>query len=135
MKTTKLLFLILPLIILACSQPVQKADTIYHNGIILTMEKEGSGAGAVAVKDGKILAVGSEKEIMRYKCDSTMVVDLEGKTMIPGFVDPNSHFISAAISLLSTNISAPPIDSVKCIKDITDKLLALKKTFVNLNCV
>ncbi|MEI6435564.1 MAG: amidohydrolase family protein [Bacteroidota bacterium] len=135
MKTTKLLFLILPLIILACSQPVQKADTIYHNGIILTMEKEGSGAGAVAVKDGKILAVGSEKEIMRYKCDSTMVVDLEGKTMIPGFVDHHSHFISAAISLLSTNISAPPIDSVKCIKDITDKLLALKKTFVNLNCV
>ena len=127
MKTTKLLFLILPLIMAACSRPVQKADVIYHNGIILTMEKEGASAGAVAVKDGKILAVGSEKEIMRYKSDSTLVVDLEGKTMVPGFVDPHSHFISAVISLLSTNISSPPIDSVRCIRDITDKLLALKK--------
>ena len=127
MKTTKLLILVLPLIMAACSRPVQKADVIFHNGIILTMEKEGAKAEAVAVKDGKILAVGTEKEIMKYRGDSTMLTDLGGKTMVPGFVDPHSHFISAVISFLSTNISSPPIDSVRCIKDITDKLLALKK--------
>ena len=114
MKTAKLLILILPLIMAACSRPVQKADVIYHNGIILTMEKEGANAEAVAIKDGKILAVGSEKEIMRHKGDSTVLTDLEGKTMVPGFVDPHSHFIAAVISMLSTNISSPPIDSVRC---------------------
>ena len=127
MKTTKLLILIIPLLMAACSRPVQKADVIFHNGIILTMEKEGARAEAVAVKDGKILAVGTEKEIKRYQGDSTRVVDMKGKTMVPGFVDPHSHFISAVISSLSANISSPPIDSVRCIKDITGKLLELKK--------
>ncbi|MEI8005902.1 MAG: amidohydrolase [Bacteroidota bacterium] len=127
MKITKLLILMLPLIMAACSRPLQKADVIYHNGIILTMEKEGARAEAVAVKDGKILAAGKENDIMKYKGDSTLVIDLESKTMVPGFVDPHSHFIAAVISWLSTNISSPPIDSVRCIKDITDKLIALKK--------
>lgn len=126
MKPFKLSFFLLLLYIVSCRPPVEKADQIYLNGTILTMEPAQPQVEAVAVRDGKILARGSQKDILKFKGDSTMVINLEGKTMMPGFIDPHSHYIAAVISTISTNISSPPIDSVRCISDIISKLNALK---------
>jgi predicted amidohydrolase YtcJ len=66
-------------------------ETIYYNGTILTMEDSNPVAGAVYVKDGLIAAVGSTDDIMKMKGVNTVLVDLDMKTMMPGFIDPHTH--------------------------------------------
>src|SRR5262249_1623001 len=69
----------------------EEADTIYAYGVIITVNDAQPSAEAVAVKNGKILAVGARDDVMRHRGPSTEVVDLKGRTMIPGFVDGHSH--------------------------------------------
>lgn len=70
--------------------PAEK-ETIYYNGNILTMDDALPSAEAVYVKDGIIKAVGSSDAILQMKNPHTLLVDLESKTMMPGFIDPHSH--------------------------------------------
>ncbi len=69
------------------------ADFIYYNGQILTMEPNRPTVQALAVKDGLILAVGSEAEVMNYQGDGTKLVDILGMTLTPGFIDSHAHRI------------------------------------------
>jgi len=69
------------------------ADLILINGIIATVEDNNPTAEAVAVKDGKIFAVGSTSEIEKYAGDSTRVIDLKRKFVMPGFNDSHAHFL------------------------------------------
>jgi predicted amidohydrolase YtcJ len=83
------------------------ADALFFGGDILTMEGDtASYAEAVAVKDGEILFAGSKKEAEGYVGDSTVLHDLQGKTMMPGFVEPHVH-PSIAASILPNEIIAP----------------------------
>ncbi len=76
----------------------QTADPIYHNGSILTMAgKEPAYAEALAVKDGKILAIGAKGDVLKAKGDATKVVDLGGKALLPGFLDAHSHYINSLL--------------------------------------
>ena len=70
-----------------------QADLIYHNGTILTMEN-GAVASAIAVQDEFILEVGSDEEVLAYSGPDTALIDLEGRTLMPGFVDPHSHIFA-----------------------------------------
>jgi predicted amidohydrolase YtcJ len=70
--------------------PDDQASVIFHNGVILTMES-GSVAHAIAVRDERILDVGSDKDMLVHAGPGTALIDLEGRTMMPGFVDPHSH--------------------------------------------
>ena len=67
------------------------ADAIYHNGKIYTVNKTQPWAEAVAVKDGRILAVGSSADIKAVTGDATHVTDLGGKFAMPGFIDAHIH--------------------------------------------
>jgi predicted amidohydrolase YtcJ len=69
------------------------ADVIYINGQILTMEKDQPTAQAIAIKDDKILAVGNESDAMAFKGDATQIIDLNGLTLTPGFIDSHVHRI------------------------------------------
>ncbi|MDR2085425.1 MAG: amidohydrolase [Bacteroidales bacterium] len=64
---------------------------IYYGGDILTMNDEMPVAEAVLIGDGKILAVGKQKEILKNKKRDTKLIDIKGKTMLPGFIDSHSH--------------------------------------------
>ena len=75
------------------------ADLIFHNGTIHTLDADFSTAEALAVKDGRILAVGSEGEVMRLAGPGTRKVDLDGRALIPGFVDPHTHIFNDAESI------------------------------------
>jgi len=66
-------------------------ETIYYNGNILTLDDSNPKAQAVLIKKGIISAVGSTEEIMKLKGSDTVLVDLSGKTMMPGFIDPHTH--------------------------------------------
>ena len=74
----------------------QNADMILHNGKILTVDKSFSTAEAVAVSGNKILAVGSNADVLKLKGPSTEVIDLKGKTVVPGLIDSHRHMYSAA---------------------------------------
>lgn len=84
------------------------ADTIYAGGTILTMDDSNPRAEAVAVKGGRILAVGKANEVMKHKGPSTKMVDLEGRTMVPGFIDPHGHLVFGGVQALAANLLPPP---------------------------
>ncbi len=69
-----------------------KPDKILFNGKIVTVDQDFSIAEAVAIKDGKFVAVGTNAEIRALIGPNTEEIDLEGKTVLPGFTDPHVHF-------------------------------------------
>lgn len=70
-----------------------KATQIYRNGTILTMDSRGSVVSALAVEGNVVLAVGTDDDVMAHAGPDTVVTDLRGRTMLPGFVDGHSHFV------------------------------------------
>ena len=83
------------------------ADSIYYGGDILTMASGAAHyAQAVAVLNGKILFVGKKEQALLHQSDETVMVDLEGNTMMPGFIEPHLHPSIAAI-MLPNEIIAP----------------------------
>jgi len=98
------------------------ADSIYHNGTILTIDDTQPKAEAVAVKDGKILAVGTTEEVLKTKNSSTKLIDIQGKTMLPGFVDAHGHVMGGGLQALSANLLAPPDGEVKDIASLQQTL-------------
>lgn len=69
---------------------------IFHNGIILTLAEGLPQAEAIAISGEKIEAVGSNEEILALRRPETVVVDLQGRTLMPGFVDPHTHLFNDA---------------------------------------
>lgn len=86
----------------------QTADTIYHGGAIVTVDEKNPSAEALAVKGGRIVAVGKTDEVLKMKGDATKLVDLGGKTLVPGFLDGHSHFINCLQVAQQANCFAPP---------------------------
>ncbi len=73
----------------------QNADTILVNGKILTVDSQFSVREAVAIRDGKITVVGSNSDVRKQAGPRTRVIDLQGRTVIPGFIDSHIHAIRA----------------------------------------
>jgi predicted amidohydrolase YtcJ len=73
----------------------QTADTVLVNGKVLTVDTQFSTREALAVRDGKIAAVGSNAEIRKLSGPKTVVVDLQGRTVIPGLIDSHMHALRA----------------------------------------
>ncbi len=86
----------------------QQADRIWSGGPILTMEDQAMRAEAVAEADGRILAVGSRAEVMKTRGPDTQMIDLAGRTLLPGFVDAHGHVLMGGLQALSANLLAPP---------------------------
>lgn len=102
-----------------------EAQIVYTNGNVLTVDKDNRAVEAVAVRDGKILAVGGAKTLSSYIGANTKVVDLKGKTMIPGIYDAHSHFaISKITGAFVADLNSPPIGKVRNIDDIIALLKA-----------
>ena len=98
---------------------MRTATHMYRNGTVLTMDSRGSRAEAVAVADGSILAVGSQAEMQPLAAPDTVVIDLHGRTMLPGFIDPHSHFVTAGLlEATQINLASPPVGTVRNIGEI-----------------
>ncbi|MGV8122874.1 MAG: amidohydrolase [Candidatus Xenobiia bacterium LiM19] len=95
-----------------------EADTIYFGDNIITVSEIHKEAKALAVKDGKILEVGSKDEVFRLKGPSTKVIDLKDTALLPAFFDPHSHLSGVALQLVTTNLFGPPVGAI----DSMDKL-------------
>ncbi|WP_440963353.1 amidohydrolase [Massilia sp. GER05] len=75
-----------------------QADLILTNGKIATMAKEGEFVQAIAVKDGKVLATGSNAKVLKLKRANTQVIDAHGRTVIPGLNDSHLHVIREGLN-------------------------------------
>ena len=102
--------------------PDMKADTIYRGGTIVTMVDDRRQARALAVAGGKILAVGSEQDVLATKGPGTQVVDLAGRTLMPSFIDPHGHFMSALQVLKWANVQGEPAGPITAVADIVPVL-------------
>jgi len=99
------------------------ADLVLVNGKIVTMDAEESIREAVAVKFGRILAVGSSEEVKGLVGIETKVIDLEGRTVIPGLIDSHGHFVrTGATRMLLVDLSEEA--GVRSIADLQDRLAA-----------
>ncbi|MGI9524704.1 MAG: amidohydrolase [Hyphomicrobiaceae bacterium] len=111
-------------IAIAPAQAQDVADRIWRNGPILTMNDAAMRADSVAIKDGRILAVGSDSDVMKLRGVSTDVIDLGGRTMVPGFVDSHGHVVFGGLQSLSANLLAPPDGGVSDIASLQKTLRA-----------
>jgi predicted amidohydrolase YtcJ len=118
----KLVSIIVAIVISASAFAQEVADMIYYDGTIITINDAQPQVEAVAVKDGKILAVGTEDEVLKRKGDTTKLIDLEGRTMLPGFVDAHGHVMGGGLQALSANVLAPPDGKVKDIPSLQQTL-------------
>ena len=93
----------------------ETADLVLLGGKIITVDAAMSIHRAMAVKDDRILAVGSDEEIARNKGPNTKVVELGGRVVMPGLIDSHTHATSAAITEYDH-----PIPQMDCIADVLD---------------
>lgn len=123
----KILILLLACLILGCKQPTTDSDIVYYNGTILTMETEQPSAEALAVKDGKIIFVGDIEKAQSFIGKNTVKVDLQNKTLMPGFIDVHGHITSAAGMSQTVDLAPNPYGKVNSIPD----LQAVLKEYLN----
>ncbi len=98
------------------------ADLLVFNAVIYTVDREFSIAEAMVVKDGKILDIGKNKEIYK-KYDASHIIDAEGKTIIPGLIDPHCHFLELGKSLHTVDLVGS-----KSMNEIVDRALHFHQT-------
>jgi len=103
------------------------ADAIYSHGNIVTIDDTTPTAEAVGVKDGKIVAVGRRDAVDAYRGPHTQMVDLGGATLLPGFIDPHSHYFSALTVANQANVSAPPAGPCADVDAIIAELRAFRE--------
>src|SRR5262249_31162909 len=102
-------FVVAMSLIWARAARAQVADAIYAGGDIVTVYDAQPTAEALAVKDGRILAVGARAEIEKaHKGATTRVVDRVGKPLLPGSLDAHSHYISSLTVANQVKVYAPP---------------------------
>jgi hypothetical protein len=81
----------------AAAQAEETTTTVFTNGRIMTVDRSFSEAGALAIRGKKILAVGSDGPVRAAAGESARVVDLKGRVVLPGFVDPHTHMLTGAM--------------------------------------
>lgn len=96
--------LFITLLLTSCSPNSDNADLILINGNIVTVDKQNTAAEAIAIKADTIFAIGTSQEINTYKGDSTKIINLKGKTVIPGFIDSHAHLIGTGEAQLNLNL-------------------------------
>ena len=122
------IFLVVALASAGCQAtgPTTAADVIYVGGSIVTMYDAQPTAEALAIKDGRILALGKRAEMERtYAGTTTRVVDLAGKTLMPGFIDGHAHAQQFGTQAVGANLLAAPDGTVASLDDLVTRL----KTF------
>jgi predicted amidohydrolase YtcJ len=98
-------------------------NIIYHGGTVITMDKKTPQAEAVATHGGRIVAVGSATKVLTLAGPSTKVVNLNGRTMLPGLIEPHNHFIQyGPMALMRVDLNSPPIGQIRNIKELQEAL-------------
>jgi predicted amidohydrolase YtcJ len=103
------------------------ADRIIRGGPIVTVNPRQPMAEAVAIVDGRIVAVGSEADIMKLKGEGTAITDLSGRTLVPGFIDGHSHFFSLVDVQSQALCASPPAGPCRSVADVIGQLKKIQQ--------
>jgi hypothetical protein len=120
----KLFWILASLCLCLCSGALgqsgpQAADAILIHGRVYTVDAKHPWAEAVAIRNGKILAVGSEHDIAKYRGRSTKILDAKRRLVLPGFTDCHVHFMDASLSLQHISL-----DDAKTVAEIQQRVKA-----------
>ena len=109
-------------------RPAIKADLLITNGKVITVDRDFRIKQAVAVKDGKIVAVGTNADVEAFISSDTNVLDLRGKPILPGINESHMHapFFGASRPPLSLDLTFPAVQS------IPDMVEALRKKVIEM---
>lgn len=104
------------------SAPAQRtapADVIVQHAKVYTVDTRKPWAQAIAIANGRIVAVGTDAEVAKFRGPKSMLIDAAGKVVLPGFTDTHVHFLSGSLSLLRANLEGS--------KDVAELQQRLKK--------
>ena len=110
---TRLLAAAIAVVLIPFGVAAEEAELILRNGKIVTVDGDFSIAGAMAIGQGSILRVGDEKDVDKARGAATKVIDLDGKTVIPGLIDSHVHATSACMTEFDH-----PIPDMETIADV-----------------
>ncbi|HAN26752.1 MAG TPA: amidohydrolase, partial [Haliea salexigens] len=109
---------------IATRLPTPPEHQVFVNGDVLTMDAENRVVQALSVRGERIEALGSNEEIMALVDDRTEVIDLAGRTLMPGFIDAHGHFPGSALNTVSVDLNSPPIGTMENMEDLLAALRA-----------
>lgn len=107
---------------IATRPPEAPEHQVFVNGQILTMNAENRVVEALSVRGAKVSRVGSTEEILAEVTDKTVVTDLRGRTLMPGFVDAHGHFPGSGQVVFSTDLNSPPIGNIEDMSQLMERL-------------
>ncbi|MEJ9229839.1 amidohydrolase [Peribacillus butanolivorans] len=105
-----------------------QADIVFINGEVITVDQKNKVVEAVAVKGNRVSAVGSNREVKGFIGEETKVIDLQGKTLLPGFIDAHIHLILYGVNQLAVSCKDEHIKSiVDLLNDLKEKASTIPK--------
>lgn len=116
----KIYFVLLSIILISCNKKQETADLVITNAIIYTVDNEFSTATAMAVKDEKILATGTNDEMELYS--ATQTIDAQGKAIVPGLIDGHCHFYG-----LGQQLQRVDLVGTKSYAEVLEKVTTFQK--------
>lgn len=107
-------------VLAACGARVAEVEAthLFINGQVVTVEDSLGTVESLEVANGRILALGSNREVQHYRGAQTQVIDLQGKALLPGFFDAHSHLSGVAIHAVAANLMSAPDGPVTNIADL-----------------
>ncbi|MBO7529579.1 MAG: amidohydrolase [Bacteroidales bacterium] len=111
----RVFFIILVLSMFSCEKT--KVDLIVHNANVYTVDNQFSKAEAFAVKDGKFVAIGSDRNILRHYY-ATQTLDAQGQSIYPGFIDGHCHFVGYG----ETKVRYADLNGCKSFEEVLERL-------------
>jgi predicted amidohydrolase YtcJ len=107
---------------IATRVPAAPPHQVFINGDVLTMDAQNRVVEALSARADHIEAVGTTQEIMALVTDETVVVDLRGRTLMPGFIDAHGHFPGSGQAVMSAQLHSPPVGTVETMAQLLDRL-------------
>ncbi|RLB41401.1 MAG: amidohydrolase, partial [Deltaproteobacteria bacterium] len=95
---------------------------VWTNGHVLTMDADGRQATALVVEEDRIVAVGSDEDVQQWASKADVEIDLDGRTVVPGFIEAHGHFPGAGLVAIAADLNSPPIGTVQTIAEALEVL-------------
>lgn len=107
---------------IATRPPEAPSHQVFVNGVVLTLDENNRIFEAVSVRGDRIEQLGNSETILGLVDDDTEVIDLRGRTLMPGFVDAHGHFPASGQVIFSADLNSPPIGDIVTIDDALERL-------------
>jgi len=107
---------------MATRLPEPPAHQVFINGDVLTMDADNRVVEALSIRGDRIDLLGTTGDVMAAADDDTVVVDLRGRTLLPGFIDAHGHFPASAMNTIYADLNSPPIGTLITMDDVLSAL-------------